>query len=65
MNRIYHITRAAKKVGLHPQTLRDYERKGWIVFKRDDCGNRVLDEGDLTKVREIALDNLNRGRCRR
>ena len=61
----FHITSAAKKVGLHPQTLRDYERKGWITFRRDDCGNRILDEADLKRVREIALDNMSRGGCRR
>lgn len=64
MDRIYHISTAAKKVGLHPQTLRDYERKGWITFKRDDCGSRILDAADLKKIRKIALDNLNRERQR-
>jgi len=60
MNQVYHITNAARMVGLHPHTLRDYERQGLITFRRDDCNARIFDQPTLKQIRQIALENLNR-----
>ena len=44
---------AAELAGLHPQTLRLYERKGLLDPARSDGGNRRYSERDLARLRRI------------
>ncbi len=44
MSRIYRIGDAARKVGLHPQTIRRYEKMGVLVPLRDSSGQRIFDD---------------------
>ena len=49
-----YIKEAAEKVGLPTHTLRYYEKEGLLPFiKRDENGNRIFDETDLSWIELI------------
>ena len=50
---VYIISVAAELVGVHPQTLRTYERKGLIKPKRTAGGTRRYSQRDIHRVRLI------------
>src|SRR5438045_6587231 len=49
---VYFISIAARKVGMHPQTLRLYERLGLVKPARHGS-NRHYSEADLQRLRQI------------
>src|SRR4029077_2852540 len=51
---VYVISVAAELAGMHPQTLRIYERKGLLDPARTAGGNRRYSEADLARLRRIA-----------
>ncbi len=51
---VYVISVAAELTGLHPQTLRAYERMGLIVPGRTGGGGRRYSHRDLERLRQIA-----------
>ena len=51
---IYVISVAAELSGLHPQTLRTYERMGLIIPARTQGGGRRYTHRDVERLREIA-----------
>src|SRR5213079_1007145 len=51
---VYVISVAAELAGVHPQTLRIYERKGLLDPARTAGGNRRYSESDLARLRHIA-----------
>lgn len=51
---IYVISVAAELTGLHPQTLRSYERLGLITPGRTGGGGRRYSHRDIELLREIA-----------
>ncbi len=51
---VYVISVAAELAGLHPQTLRTYERMGLIVPARTGGGGRRYSHRDIEKLRSIA-----------
>ena len=51
---VYVISVAAELTGLHPQTLRTYERMGLITPGRTAGGGRRYSHHDLERLREIA-----------
>jgi MerR family transcriptional regulator, heat shock protein HspR len=51
--RLYFISRAAEMLGMHPQTLRKYERLGLIQPTRTIGSMRVYDRGELERLRLI------------
>ncbi|PVG84362.1 MerR family transcriptional regulator [Nocardioides gansuensis] len=51
---VYVISVAAELTGLHPQTLRAYERMGLITPGRTGGGGRRYSHRDLERLREIA-----------
>ncbi len=51
---LFVISVAAELVGLHPQTLRHYEREGLIVPARTAGGIRLYRRADLARLRRIA-----------
>jgi len=51
---VYVISVAAELAGMHPQTLRIYERKGLVDPARTAGGNRRYSEDDLSRLRRIA-----------
>lgn len=51
---VYVISVAAELTGLHPQTLRTYERMGLIVPARTGGGGRRYSSRDLDRLREIS-----------
>lgn len=50
---LYVISVAAEIVGVHPQTLRHYERLGVIAPARSPGGIRRFSERDLERVRRL------------
>ena len=51
---VYVISVAAQLTGLHPQTLRSYERLGLITPGRTGGGGRRYSHRDIELLREIA-----------
>jgi MerR family transcriptional regulator, heat shock protein HspR len=51
---LYIISVAAELAGVHPQTLRIYERKGLLDPARTAGGNRRYSDTDLERLRRIA-----------
>ena len=51
---VYVISVAAELSGLHPQTLRSYERMGLIMPSRTGGGGRRYSHRDIELLREIA-----------
>ncbi len=50
---LYGISVAAELVGMQPQTLRLYERKGLVDPARTDGGTRRYSNDDLTRIRRV------------
>ena len=50
---VYVISVAAELAGVHPQTLRIYERKGLLDPARTEGGSRRYSEGDIAQLRRI------------
>jgi MerR family transcriptional regulator, heat shock protein HspR len=50
---VYVISVAARLVGMHPQTLRNYERTGLLDPSRTRGGSRRFSERDLDQLRRI------------
>jgi len=57
---VYVISVAAELAGVHPQTLRIYERKGLIDPGRTTGGSRRYSEADIAMLRRIQ-DLTNEG----
>jgi MerR family transcriptional regulator, heat shock protein HspR len=53
MRAVYVISVAAELAGVHPQTLRIYERKGLLEPARTTGGNRRYSEADLARLHRI------------
>ena len=59
---VYVISVAAELAGMHPQTLRIYERKGLLEPARTAGGSRRYSEADialLNRIQELTNDGLN------
>lgn len=65
---LYSISIAAELAGLHPQTLRIYEREGLLDPGRSAGGTRRYSQNDITRLLEITAltsDGLNLAGIRR
>jgi MerR family transcriptional regulator, heat shock protein HspR len=59
---LYVISVAAELAGLHPQTLRIYERKGLVDPARTGGGSRRYSDADIAQLRriqELTSEGLN------
>ncbi|MEY3266070.1 MAG: hypothetical protein RLY19_344 [Actinomycetota bacterium] len=59
---VYVISVAAELAGMHPQTLRIYERRGLLTPARTTGGNRRYSEADiarLLRITELAATGMN------
>jgi MerR family transcriptional regulator/heat shock protein HspR len=59
---VYVISVAAELAGMHPQTLRIYERRGLVQPARTQGGNRRYSDHDIERLRRIqdlAADGMN------
>jgi MerR family transcriptional regulator, heat shock protein HspR len=59
---VYVISVAAELAGMHPQTLRIYERRGLVQPARTQGGNRRYSDIDIERLRRIqdlAADGMN------
>ena len=59
---VYVISVAAELAGMHPQTLRIYERRGLVLPARTQGGNRRYSDADierLLKIAEMAEQGMN------
>lgn len=50
---VYVISVAAQLAGMHPQTLREYERRGLVNPERTPGGSRRYSEADVHRIRRI------------
>ena len=50
---LLRIGEVAKRLGIHPDTLRRLEQKKIIAFSRDWAGQRRIDEEMMEQIREI------------
>ena len=50
---LYMIGDAAEMCGVHPQTLRQYERLGLVVPSRAGAKNRLYSDNDIRRVQQI------------
>jgi len=53
-NGVYVISVASELAGVHPQTLRIYERKGLLDPARTSGGSRRYSDADLERLRRIS-----------
>lgn len=51
---VYVISVAAELAGMHPQTLRIYERRGLVNPARTPGGNRRYSDADIDMLRRVA-----------
>ena len=59
---VYVISVAAELVGVHPQTLRIYERRGLVAPARTTGGSRRYSDADialLARIQELTEEGLN------
>lgn len=59
---VYVISVAAELAGVHPQTLRIYERKGLVTPARSGGGSRRYSQADidhLRRIQELTNEGLN------
>lgn len=59
---VYVISVAAELAGMHPQTLRIYERRGLVQPARTEGGNRRYSDADietLQRISELAEQGMN------
>jgi MerR family transcriptional regulator/heat shock protein HspR len=59
---VYVISVAAELAGMHPQTLRIYERRGLLTPARTTGGNRRYSDADiarLLRITELASTGMN------
>jgi len=62
MRALYVISVAAELAGMHPQTLRIYERRGLLAPARTTGGNRRYSDADiarLLRITELAATGMN------
>lgn len=57
---LFTIAAAAEQAGVHPDTVRAYCRRGLLCPQRDSSGRRLFSDADITRIREVFLDNLTR-----
>jgi MerR family transcriptional regulator/heat shock protein HspR len=65
---VYVMSVAAELAGMHPQTLRMYERKGLLEPARTAGGNRRYSDEDIERLRRIsdlAAEGMNLAGIRR
>jgi MerR family transcriptional regulator, heat shock protein HspR len=65
---VYVISVAAELAGMHPQTLRIYERKGLVEPSRTAGGSRRYSDQDiarLARISELAAEGMNLSGIRR
>lgn len=51
---VYVISVAAELAGVHPQTLRIYERRGLVLPARTQGGNRRYSDADIERLQQIS-----------
>ena len=51
---VYVISVAAELAGMHPQTLRIYERRGLVQPARTEGGNRRYSDADIEQLQRIS-----------
>lgn len=55
LNAVYVISVFAELAGVHPQTLRNYERSGLLSPQRTSGGSRRFSDEDLAALRRIQV----------
>jgi MerR family transcriptional regulator/heat shock protein HspR len=64
----YPIREAARRAGIHPQTLRVYERRDLLHPVRTEGGKRLFSDADIdraVRIRQVTDDNIPLAAARR
>ncbi len=61
MGKIYRISGAAERAGVHPSTIRNYEKWGLITPQRDETGQRVFTDELIKEIKRVFAE-LNEGK---
>lgn len=56
---IFLVSKAAKRLGIHPSTLRDLENRGVIQTRRNWAGWRIYSEPELREIEKILYGDNN------
>lgn len=59
---LYSITAAARLAGVHPNTIRNYERRGILTGERINTGLRIYDAEQIEVIRKRAEAGRKRPR---
>jgi DNA-binding transcriptional MerR regulator len=57
---IFRITEAARRIGIHPCTLRSLEKRGMIEVQRDWAGYRVYSKSDIEQIQKKLFNENSR-----
>jgi DNA-binding transcriptional MerR regulator len=49
----FFVTEAAKRLGIHPSTLRDLENRGMIQVQRNWSGYRIYSQEQIETLKKI------------
>jgi DNA-binding transcriptional MerR regulator len=50
---VFWITKAAKRAGVHANTLRELDKKGFLKIKRDHNGYRIFTGADIEEIKKL------------
>ncbi len=56
----YRINTVARRLGVHPSTIKRLEDRGLFTPERDYAGHRRYTEGDVARLREILFGEAGR-----
>ena len=51
------ISEASERLGVHPSTLRNLEKRGTITVRRDWAGWRIYSEDELATIKSILFNH--------
>ena len=55
------ISEASKRLGVHPSTLRNLEKRGTITIRRDWAGWRIFSEQEIKRIEAILFNHRKGG----
>ncbi len=58
----YRISEAARRLGIHPSTLRDLENRGLISARRDWANYRVYSDPEIKEIEKTLFHKVKEGR---
>jgi DNA-binding transcriptional MerR regulator len=57
---LYLTGEAARRAGVHPDSVRSYCREGKVTPQRDSSGRRLFTKEDIKQIRTVYIANQHR-----